>query len=170
MKRKKTMNYNDLQVGDIILVRDQKDFISKAIRFITDSEFEHSEIIVGHLKYKDDDRITITSNAETGVCISNLSRYDNRKINYEVWRYRGGLTPDQKGIIVETLFKYLHQKYDFFGAGSFVLPFMKHSKNRQFCSELVARAYNEIGFNFGKPFDKVTPGDIKKCGVFDRVF
>lgn len=160
----------DLQVGDLILVRGQRDFISKAIRFFTKGDYEHVEMVLGKFKYDKFDRLMISSNAIVGVHLTNIERYIKNKVEFDIFRWHNDLSDIQKELLFLDSKKYLHQKYDYTGALSNVIPFIKHSKNRQFCSELVRRLYESINhILFDKEPNKTTPNDIAKSEYLVKI-
>lgn len=111
------------------------------------------------------------------ICIRSLSKYSHCElvidgVSYSSSARDGGVRKktiifDQKWDIIDLPRADAHRAieifelkednpYDWMGIVSFILPFVKHSKDKEFCSEIVAEMLCI------DPADKCFPGDLKK--------
>jgi hypothetical protein len=145
------------QVGDILFVRGDSWF-SPIIKWVLRSEFSHVAVAIGPNQICEID------------IFKRMRIIDNPYKDYEVYRYRGGLTKQQKQQLVD----YLKEKckttmgYDYPRILSilFQILFKWHividDKNRFICSEIIDAAYQHIGIDLIQARDTgdVTPPDL----------
>jgi len=155
-----------LQKGDIIQVKG-KDWISNAIKILTNSEYAHTAMYMG-------DETLIESNFEKGVCKVPLTKYNE----FDVYRHVA-ITPIKQKEVCDWAETKIGYKYDFLGIFGIFLSMLKNRKSNPFddkdsywCSELVSDAYinNGIFMCVDSQTWTVTPNDLAVCDGFKKIF
>jgi len=128
----------------------------KLISWWTKSKYIHSELII--------DNRWITSNPETGFSINTV-----RPIDYELYDIidlgRVKLTSKHMDVINRWLTSLTGTKYDYLGIlMSQFLPLSIDNRNKYFCSELVCKLLQMIGYEevINKLPQNMSPADIAK--------
>jgi uncharacterized protein YycO len=162
---KRMLNASVLLPGDIILVtRDAKS--SKGIRKATKSDVSHAMIYVEGYSVIDSD--------PEGVHARNIQRlsWSNLCAAY-VLRMRDGLSDDQVQPIVAYARSQIGARYTYIGAARSspqIKPLSRESRSpKQFCSRLVARAYEYAGIRLAETPDFCTPEDLKKSPLLEEI-
>lgn len=161
--------YSDLEKGDVVLVRTSDAFYSGVISEFTKSPYSHSQI---HIK----DGYAISAEPN-GVGFVDMLE-DNFKGNkdVDVFRFKGGLSRDQRLIIESKAYKTILMPYDYEHLVRF--PFLskkaiaKYAGNKAFiCSEHVAWCYDNAGIDLveGRPETIEAPGDIGRSDKLEYV-
>ncbi len=174
-----TSIYDEAQIGDIIVLNTD-DFISKFIRWVTDSKYSHVCVYIGGGE-------VIESANGYGVRIIDLDEYtEDPRTLLTLLRVRS-LSPAKAKKIVEYAIGYIYRGYDFFGL---IGIFSKHivrklnlnrwitfyGKNRAdeaaafWCSEFVGHCYEKFGIQFVKhDITYLTPDEIKKSRIVKEI-
>ena len=150
-----------LRVGDIILTTSSA-AVSKAIRTATASEISHAMIYVEYCS-------VIDASAE-GVQARNTQRlFFESDCTIYVLRCRINLREEQANDLVEFARSKIGTQYS---VGEAVKVFTgKHGKpnKKQFCSRLVAQAFQHIGINLVDNPDFCSPDDVKNSRALFHV-
>ena len=164
MSKKYTINYKELELGDIILTAD-KGIVSKGVRLGTLSKYSHAAIYVGG---------TMIEATLSGVFSKNPQRliFDS-KDHVAIYRYDGELTESQ----VEDICNFARSKtcslYSIPEATTLRLRELlkKPATKQQFCSRLVALSYSESGVNLKNLRNPAycTPKQLSLCKAFYKV-
>lgn len=147
-----------LEKGDIILYRGEyKSFTSALIMEFTRSPYSHAEIYVG-------DGWSISAEAY------GLSLEDHCNTGFiDIMRLEGGLSREQRGIVLEKAYQSLAKPYEYLGLIGF--PFgsekaaARRSANQAYiCSEVTAWCYKEAGIDLikNRPEAIEAPADLAK--------
>lgn len=157
-----------IQAGDIILVRGNHPIISPIVRWFTGSEYTHVGLAVtSSLIYE------ININKKMGI-------HYNTHEDYDVFRYKYGLTIDQKRKMAQYAIDQAlkNNGYDWLKVISFALekifrvPFVFDQVNRKICSEIVDKIYASVGIDL-VPYKKtghVTPYDLSQSQLLYKVY
>ena len=145
-----------LEKGDVLLYRGQfKNFLSALIMEFTNSPYAHADIYVG-------DGWSISAESY-GIT---LNDHCNSEF-IDVMRLKGGLSRENRGIILEKAYQSLAKPYEYFGLLVFPFGTEKAAAERSanaayFCSELVAWCYSEAKIDLieGKPEAIEAPADL----------
>ena len=148
-----------LKSGDIFVVHGRH-LISRIIRIVTDSHWNHATMYIGKGKY-------IEANNE-GVEIKNIEEYGEKDI--EVYRYKN-ITKQQQKIIITHALSEKGKKYDVMQLIQLFIYFLFGirgnareigTKNKYLCSELVAESYLAAGLRVYKNYHstQISPGDF----------
>ena len=154
-----------LQPGDVFVVHG-KHLISRIIRIVTDSHWNHATMYIGKGKY-------IEANNE-GVEIKSLEEYKDK--NFEIYRHTRTSRKQQKKI-VDHAKKEVGKVYDLFQIIQLFFYFLFGirgnareigTKNKYICSELVAESYNVAGLPIYKDYHatQISPGDFQQSEYF----
>jgi len=148
------------RIGDILLYKDGNSFITRSIRKLTNSKYNHVGIYVGNGLVAEalDDGFVLTSHVD----VDNYAGIDVYRIKRSP-RFN-------KDILEGIVYQYLGTPYGFFDIlklAIFQLTRYKLFKGRTkalICSEAVAQVYRDYGFNLfkGKNLDYITPEDFAK--------
>jgi hypothetical protein len=161
----KTLDDSILQLGDIILVTsDEK--VSKGIRIATNSDVSHAMICVEACSVVDSDR--------EGVHARNTQRmFWPDHCAAHVLRMRGGLSDEQLQRVIAYARGQVGTRYAVIEAvRSSPLTAARTTQSRsrrQFCSRLVAQAYEAAGRLLVESPDYCTPEDIKRSEALVEV-
>lgn len=140
-----------------VLLQKGTDFGARLIQFFTRSPYSHAGLALP-------EGLMIHSTFRTGCAIVNFETW--KEIyggKWDVYRYKGRLTPKRKAALLEYSLKMAGGGYDWRGVLSFVFPWMKEDAASVFCSELIAQAYECAGIPLvHKPHWRVSPGDLAK--------
>ena len=147
-----------LQKGDIILYRGEyRSFTSALIMEFTRSPYSHAEIYVGDGWSISAERygISLEDHCNSGFI--------------DIMRSKGGLSREQRGIVLEKAYQSLAKPYEYIGLIGF--PFggenaaARRSANQAYiCSEVTAWCYKEAGIDLiaDKPEAIEAPADLAK--------
>jgi hypothetical protein len=146
------------QVGDILFVRGDTPIISSVVKSFLHSEFSHVAIAVG-------------SNIICEIdAFKNLKTRPNPYTNFDLYRYKGGLTEEQKDALLEFLDRKMRttKGYDWDKILEFCIRRFLHwnvfidERNRYICSEIIDAAYQAIGIDLvgQRVTGDVTPVDL----------
>lgn len=159
---------NKFQIGDIVLYRG-KSIFSRLVRFFTGSAYTHASMLIS-------ERHIIEANWYKK---SNIKKFKLDLKKMEVYRFKGGLTPEQQISIVQDSYDFLNKYYDYGQLLGYVWEYFRgkrktnpfSSKSRLICSELVDRSYSRINIDLVKyrSDGNVTPEDIF-MGIMDWGF
>jgi cell wall-associated NlpC family hydrolase len=148
----KRIKIDSLQPGDIILTaRSAKS--SKWIRYSTGGTVSHAMICVQH-----DSFIDSTSN---GVQARNIQRElfdDDEEVS--AFRLKDSLAVEIIAQVVDFARSEIGARYSMAEAARSVVGGPKPRNNRQFCSRLVARAYNSVGVQLVPDHDYCSPEEL----------
>lgn len=157
-----------IEAGDILLVRGNRPVISRLIRWVTDSPYTHAGVAVSeeHIYEIDIDK--------------KLGIHTNNHESYDVYRYRHGLTFEQKARMqAHAIDQSLSNRgYDWLRILSFGFNKLFRTKrtfdwaNRVVCSEIVDILYAEEGIDLipWKENGHVTPGELAHSPELIKVF
>lgn len=157
-----------LRTGDLIFFKSYGSIIEKLIQFFTRSEYVHVACFTGNN--------TIVEAMREGVREREFKESWLNEMNI-VQRHKYA-TPVQLNRAINFMLSQVGKKYDFLGLVgiAYALVFKKKnnildSKNRYWCSELVADGYHYSGLAVGcsKKTYKVSPADLIKSGLFQEV-
>ncbi|BBT14702.1 hypothetical protein WP8S17C03_07510 [Metapseudomonas otitidis] len=155
------VDISKLNRGDIILSTSTS-FQSKVIKFFTNSDISHAMVYVAHGSVMD--------STGDGVQARNISKmfYDESCAIY-VYRIKGGVTEEQVKSVLQYIRSETGAPYTVLGAVSSVVAPNLKGTGKQFCSRLVARAYQKAGINFAFNPDTCTPADIQRSPLLELV-
>ena len=157
----KKLNEASLNVGDIILTT-TTEFISKTIQTVTKSDISHAMVYV-------EEYSVIDATAE-GVQARNTQRlYFEDNCAVYALRYKGGLSAEQSTKICRFVRTRVGTQYSKVEAFKTVLTGKHQWNEKQFCSRLVAQAYNSAGLDIVDDKNFCSPANIKKSAVLDDV-
>jgi len=153
----------NLEVGDILFVRGNSWPISPLVKMLLKSEYSHMAIVTGPGEIAEID------------FMKKLSIHPNKHKNYTVYRYKDGLTEDQKiGIkkfIEERIL--ISKGYDWLRIIEILIRLLTNwegvmdSANREICFEVIDLAYKSIGIDLTPIGDH--PEDILKSPLLVAV-
>lgn len=154
-----------LKPGDVFLVHGTH-LISRIIRIVTDSHWNHATIYIGNGKF-------IEAN-ERGVTTRDIAVYKQKDI--EIYRHVKA-TDHHRKLMVSHAMQKTGKQYDFFQLLQlffYVLFGIRGnareigSKNRYICSELVAEAYQATGLKVYKTYNptQISPNDFTESDQF----
>ncbi|WP_071956400.1 YiiX/YebB-like N1pC/P60 family cysteine hydrolase [Delftia sp. HK171] len=152
-------DWRRLKVGDVLLSRGASKQAS-LISNLTGGDFSHVMLFVGGtLIHADGD----------GVYSKNPRRIiRNDKNNLAVYRLINDVSSENLKRMCKFARGEIGKLYDVKGAiASIRSGADKSSKDKQFCSRLVAEAFKSIDIDFGKSTDKITPNDFCR---FNTIF
>jgi uncharacterized protein YycO len=156
-----------IETGDIILVRGKHPIVSSLIRWFTQSEYTHVGMAV------DADWI-YEIDAHKSLAIHPMTYTD-----YDVFRYKYGLTREQKEKMRQYATKKAkeNQGYDWLRIISFVFEkwfghhFLWDFRKREICSEIVDEVYASVGIDLvpDRPKGYVRPCDLANSPLLEKV-
>lgn len=157
----KKIDTTKLQKGDIILSTSTDDF-SEAVRSATSSDISHAMIYVS-------DGSVMDSTGE-GVQARNIQKmlYPQECALY-VYRLKIGLSESDAKRVIHYVRTETGAPYDKIGAGRSIHNPKSQGGDNQFCSRLVARAYELIGVKLTENPDFATPAQIKLSHCLEPV-
>lgn len=165
MKKKYVMERSELQLADIVLTTDKKSLSSAGIRTVTASRYSHAAIYVGG---------TLIEATLAGVFSKNPQRLAfHRAGDVAVLRSKKPLSDAQARRICDFAQTKVGSLYAIPEAMLVSVRSALHmdASRRQFCSRLVAQAYNHVGFDLENLREPAycTPGQLARCTAFSRV-
>ena len=147
------------KIGDLILYKDGTGWLSKAIRKLTNSQYNHIGIYVG--------KGYILEALIKGVKLTNVLDPDTYT-GIDRYRLKTGLKCTHQRM-VRVVEKYLDRPYSVFDLVKIWLRIktgimFKKESRRLICSETVSRVYRDLGHDLfpGKNLDYITPEDFVK--------
>jgi len=154
-----------LKSGDIILIQNTR-FISKIIRFITNSKWSHSESVI-----IDENELMLIGANETGVKFKDFNTYLSNKPRIAILRYKGDLNYHNVNLIAKYT---VGTEYDFKSLLFYQLYMQlfhkwkgykgKAATNKFYCSEL-------SGYLIGlKDWWNKSPQDLYKNNQLELLF
>lgn len=163
-----------LKTGDIILTNGDNSLSSeskkdkmtpKAIRKILGSDYSHVMIYL--------DGTCAHAVGKKGVEYFNISKYFIRsKDKIKVLRFKEVLSEKDKGKLERFIAERHGNEYDYFAASKSAFKLsLSNDINQQFCSKLVADAYEVIGIKIEEQISSqnINPKDIQECKKFKEV-
>jgi hypothetical protein len=157
-----------LEIGDIVLYKAGDDFFSKCVRFFTKSNYVHVSMLVSN-----DLVIEANWNKKSNIV---PFRYNQKKM--EIYRVIGGLTTEQKFVLLKSSYLFLNKKYDYPQIFGYIVKYFFKSKsnifnspNKIICSELIDRSYLKAGIDLlSENLDgDISPDEIIKSNKLCRV-
>ena len=157
------LNYEKLQLGDIILESGYK-LHSKAIKTYTKSNFSHVMIYIGGMSIIHAEKEGIFSLNPQRLLVKNIE-------DLKVLRPKKDFSTDEKDKLVIFLRSQIGSLYSVKDALSVVKNNKENKSDSkyQFCSRLVAQAYDTIGYKIVNSIDFCSPADIENSNFFDEV-
>ncbi|WP_395598886.1 YiiX/YebB-like N1pC/P60 family cysteine hydrolase [Pseudomonas sp. A1437] len=155
------VDISKLKKGDIILSTSTK-FQSKVIKFFTNSDISHAMICVANGSVMD--------STGDGVHARNIEKmfYDDSCAIY-AYRLKNGISETEMQAVLAYVRSETGAPYTTAGAmSSVVLPKVKGGE-LQFCSRLVARAYEKAGIHLTANPDTCTPADIQNSLLLELI-
>lgn len=156
-----------LQIGDILLYKKTHSITSRIVSWFTHSEYTHVAIVIsnGYVCEIDIDK--------------KLAIRPLRPDNYDIYRYKNGLTATQQLAMKWYAIKRIHTNkgYDWLHILSFALQKLCKTKktfeevNKVICSEIVDNLYTHIGIDLvpERIDGDVTPVDLARSAILKRV-
>ena len=157
-----------IKIGDIIVVKNDSRFMSKLIRYFTQSDYSHAGIVIDVIT---EDKKKCVSVIESGLLDGvhySLREYDEQK--YEFYSHVG-LVETKRQTIKQLAIDELGIGYDFKGMlyRAWLLITLRRTspnkwddKGKFYCSEFVSDCFGKIGLTFNAkiPIDNILPSDI----------
>ena len=157
----KKLNESALLVGDIILTT-TPEILSKGIRKVTKSDISHAMIYV--------DGYSIIDATGEGVQARNTQRlFYNKSCSVHVLRCKKPLSPESVRTIVDYARQQIGVRYSKREAISTVTKHITQVTRKQFCSRLVAQAYQEAKISLVKDADYCTPENLRQSSILFEV-
>ena len=132
-------------------------FQDKLIAWYTKGPYYHAEIEFS-------DGMRVESSAES----NGVSIYTPKEDNYITVKFNILNANEDK--VRKWCEEQMGCKYDWFGVVRFVVPFVKQSSTRWFCSELIVAALQQIGFFANVKPHKLSPNDMFKVCANSKNF
>ncbi len=157
------LKYENLKLGDIILESGHK-LHSYAIKKRTESNFSHSMICVGDMSIIHAEKEGIFSLNPQRLLVENMT-------DLKVLRFTQKLSNDELKELDFFLRDKIGSVYSVIEALSVVTRNRKENSNNkyQFCSRLVAQAYQHIDYQIVDDINFCSPADIEKSNLFYEV-
>lgn len=162
-----------LRKGDIIMIGTYGNLISWLIKKFTNSFWSHTGIYIGNGEWIE----ATFPKVKISTIYELVAEYSYRK--FEVYRLKKRLTEEEYDKVIETAKKQLGKRYDILGDIGHALSiifgkkyFLKQVEHRDkfYCSELVGRAFAEVGIYFNKEKGwHITPQDIVDSDLVEKV-
>ena len=147
--------------GDIILVTSSSK-LSAVIRLATRSDISHAMVCV-------EARSVIDATGE-GVQARNLQRlFLEEACPVHVLRLRDGLSPSQLDYLRNFLRSHIGTRYSNRQAAMSALGGARQWDRKQFCSRLIAQAYEAAGIKLVRDPNFCSPGDIRSSKLLEAV-
>lgn len=157
----KKLNEAVLLVGDIILTTTPK-LVSKSIRKITKSDISHAMIYV--------DGYSVIDATNEGVQARNTQRlFYEEFCSVHVLRCKKALSPESVRIIVDYARQQIGVRYSIREAVSTITKQPTQVTRKQFCSRLVAQAYQTAKISLVKDADYCTPENLRQSSILFEV-
>lgn len=153
------LNINLLKEGDVLLTS-EKTITSKSIRGATFGDFSHAILYVGHGSYIHSDM--------QGVHSANIQRllFDNAS-RVKVLRPKESNDATSASVYARSQ---IGKEYSIKEAVRTKIGLKNKKENKQFCSRLVAEAYEYAGRNVVKNPSYCSPEDINKSSFFYEIY
>jgi len=149
-----------LKAGDIILTA-QLGAVSKAVRLATSSKFSHAILYVGDGSYIHSDSQGVHSNNIQRLLVEREEHVEVRRIKNDAYVANACMFSRSQ----------IGKEYSVKDAISTKNPLSKKRKsNRQFCSRLVAQAYEYSGLKLVDNVDYCTPKNLQNSLHTDIIF
>lgn len=156
------LNEQVLRRGDIILVT-QASKNSRVIRATTFSDVSHAMVYI-------EDRSVIDARPHDGVHSSNTQRlFLDGKLPVYALRLKKPPTQEQLTIIELDLRSKVGTRYSEEQARSTIMPRKPKINRQQFCSRLVAQAFEAAGISLVRNANFCSPGDVKRSKQLEEV-
>ena len=157
----KRIKYKMIEPGDIIFTaRPAK--LSKIIRAFSNGSVSHAIICVSYGSF-----IDATSDAVQARNFQRMVFQDDEK----VFHYRLKEPLDRE--IIQTVIKYIRSevpvRYSRFEAINAIVNIFKFRSRRQFCSRLIARAYEQAGIKLVEDADYCTPEVLRRSSMLQKL-
>lgn len=159
----------NLKIGDIIIVQSDT-VVGRTIRWVTRSWASHVAVYIG-------DGLVFEAKPSRSGYVS-LSKYQSWPYKYRVYRLKTEW--ENVAMFVERLLTKEGRKYDFWQIGYLLIlslfglrnrVFVKTSKNRSICSEVIFEALAEAGIKWPKwKQPNVVPGDFESWELLERIY
>lgn len=138
--------------------------ISKAIRFLTKSEYSHCAILLDSMHLIQLDWNTPTS----------IKHIDYHIQDYDVYELTIDLSKDEEQKIIEYIIQRISTEYDFVFIISrfFNILFgtkIYNSKDKYNCDELIVEAFRSIGINLIDGDVKLSPSELAKSKLLKKI-
>ncbi len=157
----KKLNEAVLLVGDIILTTTPK-LISKSIRKFTKSDISHAMIYV--------DGYSVIDATSEGVQARNTQRlFYEESCSIHVLRCKNTLSSESKRIIVDYARQQIGVRYSITEAFSTITKHSAQATRKQFCSRLVAQAFQAANICLVEDVNYCTPENLKQSSVLFEV-
>lgn len=157
----RVIDIDKLEVGDIILTTSEES-ISTLIKTVTDSDISHAMVYLGGG--------SVVDSTSDGVHARNLQKmpYPESCAIY-VLRMNEALTEKQFEKIEFYVRSNIGTSYSMGEAGLSIFDVESGGSRKQFCSRLVARAFEEAGIRLVKNPNYCTPDDLKRSSLLSFV-
>jgi uncharacterized protein YycO len=159
-------------IGSVVLYRDETDFFSRGIAYITKNEWTHASIIIGY-----DEKTNVATVIESNSFIKTRVTTINITKDHVVFTPKN-MTEEMSGKVVKYAFLKIGTEYDYFQIlGLFISLVFKeprlalfNSRNKFICSELVDKAYQFAGVHRKnqKNLGDVTPSELLDVYDFEK--
>lgn len=126
------------------------DFVDHIIGWFSGGKYSHVELVFSKI-------LCFSSRPFSGTTFTTID-YDNE--HWEVFNLP--MSAEKELAILQWCMKESHCKYDWLGVLRFVFPFIKQSKKRWFCTEIVVTALQEAGFCKGLIAHKTSPSQFRE--------
>jgi len=123
----------------------------KIVRWVTKSIYSHTELIFFPDKYSE-----VSFSADAWENKVRFAKFQYNPVNWDFVDIE--ITVDQYSDMYKAALSLEGHKYDYLGVLGFVIPFIKASKNRDFCSEADLWVLQNGGLFMGVNPSKVCPG------------
>lgn len=155
------ININALKVCDVILTTSTEK-VSKAVRFATNTDVSHAMICVSHG--------SVIDSTKEGVQARNVQKmfYDD-SCSIHIMRYKNNLKNHEKEKIIEYVRSVIGTPYSVKDAIRSIIDPEHPCSDLQFCSRLVAVAFQKAGICITDKPEYCTPGQIKRFSLFFEV-
>jgi len=163
-----------LRPGDVILSLNKENLLSGAIKTVTESNWSHTMMYIGNG--------LIVESTIGGVRTYPLKHYTTSKYNIAVLRCKD-LSDSQRKILIKRVKQYIGMRYAYVQIlWDFFLRIIGRSEdpkwqldvqpNAMMCSEAIARAYGELGFEIKPSFKPagVEPADFYESLSFVHLY
>lgn len=154
-----------LETGDLIMEKGTG-IIDWGVKKVTNSEYSHVALVYDY-------PLIIQSHLLSGVHITNIDEIGE----YDVYRYKGGLSKSQKKIVKESSIQYLGIDYDLFQIFGYLWTAIFEGRNKFnnpnliICSELVDLVYNKLKIYILRDrfLGDITPEEVINPKLFDKI-
>jgi len=136
------------------------------VRVLTLSQFSHVDVVSPSVD-DDNNNIVLGSVPDGGL----LYRQQNTNSYYELYKHTVE-DKEERTRFLEHIENYIGSKYDWLSIVGFAIPKRDwNSKDKWFCSEIIASAFNKIGHTLGEGSHRVSPVDLLRYPrLLERVY